>query len=627
MPTIHWFFSEGTTRSLANYVLMQPLAERLRPVFPRARSWDGGQGRPPVVTANSPTPGLLHLLGPLAENWELRFHPVVTQEVLCDPAKAGKNHLKEQLSELPEKLAPSEEAYLAASKQLDQRDPDGMSELIRWMLSVDIGDDDAVFIESSGGLRPFQTALTLGAALLHAVHPSIRTITTAYAELGGRWVDRTVVARTDRLPGAGNTIRELASSPKLEDRERVQAGERPFSPINDLTAMLQLPAWAAAATGLQRRLDLTALADLATTGLTEAPKVAESIRKVQHSLDLAWPDDLDREWVALDAALQGAAANLQQDPAQAAVIDLLQRTLNELTGDSAARQPAVLNLARVELHLRFAERLVAARRFGAALRVLREVMVSREVLAGLGRPSAETAAEVSDHKRRTAAEVRLNRSAAHHALWKELSDLRNTVAHVNQARGSGDASLQKVVQAFSPQAEAGLVARVRAAVTDPSAWIRKGSEDKGQVALCVAVGPQASAPKEALRRQIEAAISAAEAGLTDRRQPPPATLKLPVEAEGTTPADLKVFTMAAKHSQDVPAKGTAKSKVEPVLQGTSARHAIFCGAWPPTAQLAYLRALEARGLLCWVLDEDQQQLHALFDRGVLEWMRDLPAGG
>jgi hypothetical protein len=47
------------------------------------------------------------------------------------------------------------------------------------------------------------------------------------------------------------------------------------------------------------------------------------------------------------AALQGAAANLQQDPAQAAVIDLLQRTLNELTGDSAARQPAACTCASV----------------------------------------------------------------------------------------------------------------------------------------------------------------------------------------------------------------------------------------------------------------------------------------
>lgn len=624
MPRLHWFFSEGTSRFEANYVLMKPLADRLQPLFPHAQSWDGAQGRPPVVTANSPTPGLLHLLGPLAENWDLQFHPVVTQEVLCDPAKAGKNHLKEQLSELPEKLAPSEEEYLAASKQLDQRDPDGMSELIRWMLRVEIGDDDAVFIESSAGLRPFQTALTLGAALLRAVHPSIRAITTAYAELGGLWVDPTIVAQTDRLPGAENKIRDFATSKRPEDRVRVEAGHLQLSPINDLTAMLQLPAWAAAATGLQRRLDLTALADLATTGLTNAPKVATSIAKVQHSLDLAWPDDLDREWATLADELRGAAE--QEDPAQAAVIDLLQRTLNELSGDTAARQPAVLNLARIDLHLRFAERLVAARRFGAALRVLREVMVSREVLAGVGVTGAESTTETSDHKRRTAAEARLNRSAAHHDLWKELSELRNTVAHGNQARGSGNESLQKVVNAFSPQAEAGLVARVRAAVTDPSAWIRKGSEGKGQAALCLVWGPAASTPTEALRRQIEAAVSVAEVGLTDR-QPPAATLKLPVETEGTTPADLKVFTKTTKDSQGLPAKGTAQNKIDPVLKGTSARHAIFCGEWPPTAQLAYLRALEARGLLCWALDEEHQQLHALFDRGVLEWMRDLPATG
>jgi hypothetical protein len=230
MPTLHWFFSLGVAGRPAQYRLTEPLAARLVRFFPTpAQPNDAGQR---INGAFNATSGLLALLGPAAAGWQVQLHMLSTTANRGAPLA----ELREDIRTMGGWVRQEVVFYDAPA-----RGPAQIDALLAQILSMQASEGDAVYFEATGGFRPFQMAMTLGAELLLIHRPELRLAGTGYAELA-------------------------------TERDEV-LGE--LSPVYDFTDLLMTPRWAAAAGALSGRLDARPLAAL-LKNMPEEPKDGRS---------------------------------------------------------------------------------------------------------------------------------------------------------------------------------------------------------------------------------------------------------------------------------------------------------------------------------------------------------------
>jgi hypothetical protein len=601
VPTLHWLCSEGNGSSLAHYVLTAALAERLRRVFPTPAPERDPQGSWTIVSATSPTAGLLHLLGPVAEGWALRLWPILTPELLDDHGQATPLYRTKQEERPAPDLAAHERRF-----RLDKRDPAHIAELLRKLLEPGVlQPGDAVYIESTAGLRPIQTALMLAAPLLRELQPALAFAATGYAELGGQSAQLTEVSPWGAAPYA----------PKPPEK-----GEFAVSPFFDLTDLLDLPPWAAAATAARERLDLHALRRLIEGRGGPASGWAAPVQRLQEAVDLGWPDHLVDPLRQLGAELprDGApkAGGAPGTAAEATLRHVLRQVLDPLIS-AAEPVPADDGEApgreRMQFQVDVCEQLVAAGRYGDAARILREVLVSRMALAA--------------KLRRPAAEQRLHRTrGALQDLWAELSKLRNAVAHANQGRAPTEDDLNTIRGAFA--AEPSLIARVRTLLADATAWAEAAVEPRGEISwVLVEWAPSAGAPPAVEPRVLDAvhaSIERVEAMLAIGEAPKAKDWAL----SGASTVGIVVPRLrVGKGPKDIPGKEWAGRALRAAgkpdrIDPFSFSHAVLAGDLPGPVLAHLSRALEAKDVLVWRLDPGAKPaLHPLFDRGVLDWAR------
>lgn len=387
MRTMRWFFSLGIARQSASYVLTDDVVRRLREWFPGVRVGS-------THSAQSATAGILHLLGPPADGVTVSFHLMPTDDVL----KHG--HLDTCVEESPE-WARGEMERARRFAPLGARDPDTISKVVGRALE-EVSALDVVFFETTNGLRPFAAGLLLAQSVVRALRPGVSIAAAVYAELN---------------PGQP-------------------------CPVYDLTEFLDLPLWATAAANLRRRLDAN---DLAALVETSHPGLAAPLRDFGSALDLGWPDDLVNPLAAVRSALQGAT--VAATPGQAAVLQL---AADELEGLAKGIQPSpALNVSLLRFHIDVAKKLAGGRRYGDAVRVLREAMVDAAVLEGAGKLNVPPS-EWLDPKRRRLAEAKLSRGSKHDLenLWKKVTGLRNAASHAKANLRHGSTQPAKLLEAM-----------------------------------------------------------------------------------------------------------------------------------------------------------------------------------
>jgi len=398
--TLHWFFSLGTARFPASYGLTPDLRERLRSVFPSARPplqpLDESEPVPleRLARTRAATSGLLHLLGP-PEGLDLRFHLLATEEV-----QAGTESFRNCVEDAPGWARSALGRSDAGDGPLGAREPSTIRDVVRRVLRV-VRDGDLVFFDATNGLRPFMFGLLLSQSVLRAARPGVDVLGAVYGELGA-----VVVRPPERVPEG---VRALS-------RERDAAL---LSPLYDLTEFVDLPLWASAAEDLRRRFDGRALSDLLRD---EQPGLADELVSFAGALDLGWPDELAGPLLEVTSRL---ATSSGLSPGRRAVLDLARHGLADLEDLPPAGE--ALDAPRVRFHVEVARFLARAGRFGDAIRILREALVSWAVLV---RADGGPVSNWKDLNVRREAERALFRASSPvRDLWRETTELRNAASH------------------------------------------------------------------------------------------------------------------------------------------------------------------------------------------------------
>lgn len=541
MPTLHWFFSLGVLTDdavPATYRLSDGLQRRLAAYFPTPRPPDvAGRRLCKAYNATSGLIGAQGLLGPSAPGWKIQLHMLCTEELLKRPL----DELRADVAGRPDLVDPEPRKYLTKD-----RGPTQIDRLLGEILSFEAVNGDAVYFEATGGIRPFQMAMTLGAELLLTHRPELVLAGTGYAERGAE-------------PDGAN--------PNL-------------SPVSDFTDLLMTPRWAAAAGALAGRLDARPLAALLKT-LPDEPKEAAQIGALQEVLDLAWPEELKGHTELLRAGLSGLGGSTQIDVLKT----ILGRELLPLAEAAEAK--------RVERCIRLAERLAAAGRFGDALRLAREAMVLRMIEA-LDGPEAEL-----DGATVRRAEKKLNGLSLGvlKEVWKEASGLRNKASHGNLGGDDERLTVEDVHQAFPSAEGEGVLARVRAAV-EGEGWPTAQSAKGAAGVAWLMWGDQAL--DEAARRGWAAGLLAIDAGKATKgaelRPMRHARKKSALVDPGPT---WTLEPPSGKPATDPPGKAWATDKLDTLKGWEELSHAVFVGDWPLRELMALKEALEERWVLCW----------------------------
>ncbi|MBN2799895.1 MAG: hypothetical protein JXX28_12185 [Deltaproteobacteria bacterium] len=380
-PTLHVFFSLGNRGEEVTYRFDRD--DQLSAL----RGWFTG-GAAHEHTAHSALPAALAMLGPLKEGRALSLHLVPTAAVLGDAQERGDKGqpspsagLREELPAWARAALPSREA-LAKLELEDHRSSQAMWAVVERVLEEDYGEGDALWVESTGGIRSIFYGLELASHLLEAVHPEARVIATTYAEVD-----------TSQSPGMGT--------------------------LHDLEDFRRLGQAAPGMLSLRTRLDPRPL--LVFFEAQRGPHATtDHLEQLSDALEMSWPRDLARA--------------LRAEPPAGS--DTLHQRLNQiLTGlrEIAPPDPDQLDETTLRWELDLIERLVQSHQHGDAVRVLRETLVSAMVLA-LHRskdPAREAHPNPYNPKVRGEAERAWFRlGGAWTAFWTMVTGARNAVAHV-----------------------------------------------------------------------------------------------------------------------------------------------------------------------------------------------------
>lgn len=601
MPTLHWFHSLGIQGADASYVLTPRLAARfeaagcLLTAPPEAGLPDDAPSSR-AVTAQSPTPALLHLLGELAPDWALWLHTVETPD-LRKPSRSGPIPLERLERELPDRHGAAGRRRL----NVPHRGPAGAARIVAWMLETGLQPGDAVFFEAAGGLRPIQMGLTLGAELLRLVHPEVRVIGTSYAEFG-------ILGRPEGM------VEWASDGDGPEDGNR-----RRLSPIYDLSDLLTLPAWAAAGGDLRDRLDGARLAALQRTREPGATAEAAALQAFCANVHLGWPDDAIEPLRELIGHLDPPEGEATTRPERALVRRILRDQLHPL-GEALPHAGAPeRSMDRIRFHLKVADALVHAGRYGDAVRLLREILVSRMALA------QAAAADRDVRTVRAAAELALLRAKVPRVrvLWKELGSLRNAASHGNFTTEERKSSVSAMEAAFSVSFDP-LHHRVRS-VCEDSASFPERADPVPTGARVVWLGPDGETPPE--RESMlawNAYLVGFDAGAVTRapqaagkklarRMPPPVVSILPAPPDkSSVPSGNWVSDKFAGPKAGPIGAAFAQGAVE---------HVVVFGGGAPTVLVLLGAWLSHRGALLWTWTppsdghrDPRGRLHPCFDR-------------
>ncbi len=571
MPRLIWIHSLGTGNFEATYCLTEPLVERLEDVFPEARAaLRTPTGLPVVATARSATGGLLQLVGPPGPGWSVERRCIETKALRTRPeeGKEKKSPLDYLDDDLPPWCAPCATAATATPGPLaTETGPELLAGTVRTMLAEvrELRSGDAIFVEATSGLRPILMALTLGVGLVRELYAGVRVLGTSYAE----WNAWELTASPDAYPRAKPTT-ELA-----KDR----AGKHRLSPVHDLTELLALPDWAAAGGDLIQRLDTGRLQRQLTADSDLHPVLADS-------LDLAWPEDSIAPLRQVGSELH-AAPDPSLPPARATVREVLSERLGPLLEGSCGLSEDSLHIDRVDYYLTYAHSLASARRYGDALRVLRETMVTR-MAVGLGSDAAPTV-----DKRRRLAEYELFRSKVHGALWKDLGHLRNKSSHANLGDAEGRIDASAVLDAFAGAPGASILGRVATACQAEDGWT-PAERPSSSVLWLVAKG--ATVPDEPDRGKVGAWLDCFADDIQGTQNRPLAGVprKAPAAAcPGSVHSDLTLCPAPM-----VPGTSWAAKRLK-VVQKARPRDVVLVGVDDPTALVALGAALLGMGCLGW----------------------------
>lgn len=413
---LHWFFSLGTVSRDATYFLTDGAATRFSSTFPHARpSWEPGAPilEDSLYKAKSTTAALLNLLGE-PRGYEIVFQFFATSE------NTHKDHFGALVEEVPD-WARAGIVESADAEKLDSRDPVTIRKVVERVVT-EVADGDAVFFETTNGLRPFMTGFVLAQSVLRATRPSVEVIGAVYGELG------IITQPPDSVPEA---VRVL-SYPKPDYAV--------LSPIYEHSELLDLPLWASAADDLRRRFDGAGLAELLRDDDAE---LAMHLGTVVSALDLGWPDDLQ---APIEAAVARLPAPGAMTPGRAAVLDLARAGLHDLM----VRLPGNdrLDRARLRFHLETARFMARNSRYGEAIRVLREAMVNWALLA---LTDEQELVDWRNMARRREAERALFRSKKTlNALWQRVCDLRNAASHARANQAHAEIDLAAFAKELDP---------------------------------------------------------------------------------------------------------------------------------------------------------------------------------
>jgi hypothetical protein len=543
MPTLHWFFSLGVLRDdarCATYRLTDSLQRRLAAYFPAPRSPNGAGRR--LCEAHNATSGLIGargLLGPAAPGWKIQLHMLCTEELLKRPLDV----LRSDVAGRPDLVDPEPRKYLTKD-----RGPTQIDRLLGEMLSFEAMDGDAVYFEATGGFRPFQMAMTLGAELMLTHRPELVLAGTGYAEFG-----------TEPDGANGN-----------------------LSPVYDFTDLLMTPRWAAAAGALAGRLDARPLAAL-LRALPDEPKEASQIGALQEVLDLAWPEQLNDHTPLLRSGLGALGGSTQ--------IDVLKKVL----GSELLPLAEAAEAKRVLRCLLVAERLAAAGRFGDALRLAREAMVLRMIEALDGPDTQLESAAVRRAEKRLAGlgagELK--------TVWRDASGLRNKASHGNLGSEQDRLTVEDVRRAF-PSAEGaatGVLGRVRAAV-EGEGWPTAQSPKAAGGVAWLAWGEHDL--DEAARRGWAAGLLALDAAKATKDTELQPTRRSPKKSASLDAGPTWTFEPpSGKPSAKPPGTGWATGHLEGWGAWAELSHAVFVGDWSLRELMALKEALEEKWVLCW----------------------------
>ncbi len=429
MKTLHWFFSLGTSPRPANYVLhssMERFASRFSSIaerYPAAPLAGDAQPR----AAQSATVALTWLLGPPV-GVDVRFHCLGTREL--------EGPLFESAIEQAAAWARPGLRREGALRPLGARTPDTVNEIVKHALDV-VAEGDAVFIDTTGGLRPFALGLTLMQPVLRALRPTVELWGAAYAELGG-WPE-------------GEVPTGVA-----------------LSPVYDHTEFLDLPSWASAADDLRSRRDAAALARLleASYDGTFTGHLPATLAKLAFALDLGWPSDMVEPLKALAPALVGTAS--ASTPGQGAVIDLASGVFAALAAEASGLDADRLDRARLAFEFRVCRSMLEGGRTGDAIRVARETMVNAAVLARDGGASVPSTHWRDALVRREAEGALFRTRGAVNAAWTTVCELRNAASHCKTV----DRNAEGAARLASPDAVPGAVEAAAACVGEWEQFVR-----------------------------------------------------------------------------------------------------------------------------------------------------------
>lgn len=446
--TLHWYFTLGTMNRDARYYLDQSISVLLKAagIFPELEK-DELHTR--TALAKSTTAGLLKLLGKPQESWSIRLRCIETSE-LRKSSELNSAPLELLRQDLPEWVnANTLEQPVSIIEEID---PNTIQKIIQRLLDDErqqFQEGDAVFFESTQGLRPIQMAMTLSAELLQTLRPDVTALGTVYAEFG------------IKDPSA------LNPPPKPLIHEQVPK----LTPIYNMSPLLSLPRWASSVRAFQERLDTSWLADmLSRVQLDQGDdkvreQLVEALSNLSSALDLGLADRMIQPLHKIQETL----AELDIPGVWQVVEPLLRNQVDHLLSEDVVE--GELSLASLNFQLKVVHALVESNRYGDAIRVLRELMVSRMVLS-----QQSTFNKVNDDKKtRSRAEQALHFSTGELAkLWDEVTTLRNGAAHVEAGRSVEEESnlIRDLSQTFAPEDNrVNLLAKVETLWNRDDLWV------------------------------------------------------------------------------------------------------------------------------------------------------------
>ena len=450
--TLHWYFSAGTQNRPAVYYLEDSLIAQIQ----KSGVFDLSEVDHPtsyVSKACSSTAGILNLISHLnhsGRRWKIRLRCVETKELRSKSIddRIPLEVLKDELPFDSEKIELSQTDLVDPAYPITDFSPSGMEGIISWILGSEISqlnEGDAVFFEATSGLRPIQMGFTLSAELLRVLRPDVKIVGLSYAELGR------VTQKAHRDAGMITSVHgEL--SPKDD-----------LSPCYDLMDLLSLPSWASALKSLRDRLDTRWLTELLEQTSSESPAIKSLIENLDHfneSFGLGLVDETIEPLIKITEHLR-APDELSLGSAWKAVSPYLTEVTTGLLPEQVL--DGDLTKETIKFHLRISDALTESGRLGDSIRVLREVMVSRRLLAinGQNTQSARRGAE-KDLNQLLKGEVK--------EIWREICDLRNPLSHVGQASEHEDL-LSDLRVALNPTTGDSLVSRLKVILEEDEHWI------------------------------------------------------------------------------------------------------------------------------------------------------------